>query len=108
MSYHVYILLCSDNSYYTGSTNNLTRRLYEHQNGVMPEAYTYRRRPLELVWHEEVPTLDEALRHEHQIKGWIRAKKEALIHGDIDGIHDIVKEERNRRQKEKRQKQNEA
>jgi predicted GIY-YIG superfamily endonuclease len=104
MSYYVYILLCSDNSYYTGSTNNLERRLYEHQNGVLTEAYTYCCRPVELVWYEEDPTLDEALGHEHQIKGWSRAKKEALIRGDIDGIHEIVKEERRRREKEKRQK----
>jgi len=103
VSYYVYILLCSDNSYYTGSTSDLMRRLYEHQNGIMPEAYTYRRRPVELVWYEEVPTLDKALGYEHQIKGWSRAKKEALIRGDIDSIHEIVKEERKRREKEKRQ-----
>lgn len=101
MPYYVYILLCSDNSYYTGSTGDLSRRLYEHQNGVKPEAYTFRRRPLELAWYEEVPTLDEALGHEHQIKGWSRAKKEALIRGDIDGIHEIVKEERKRREKDR-------
>ena len=104
MSYYVYTLLCSDDSYYTGSTSDLLRRLYEHQNGVMPEAYTYRRRPVELVWSEEVPTLGEALAHEHQIKGWSRAKKEALIRGDIDLIHEIVKEERKRREEEKRYK----
>jgi putative endonuclease len=104
MSQYVYILLCSDNSYYTGSTGDLTRRLYEHQNGVIPEAYTYLRRPVELVWYEEVPTVDEALGYEHQIKGWSRAKKEALIRGDIDGIHEIVKAERKQREKDKRRK----
>jgi predicted GIY-YIG superfamily endonuclease len=54
------------------------------------------------MWHEEVPTLDEALNHEHQIKGWSRAKKEALICGDIDALHEIVREERKRREMEKR------
>ncbi len=108
MSQYVYILHCADNTYYTGSTGNLTRRLYEHQNGVSPEAYTYRRRPVELVWYQEVPTVTEALGYEHQIKGWSRAKKEALIRGDIDGIHAIVKDERNKREREKRQKAKES
>jgi predicted GIY-YIG superfamily endonuclease len=51
-----------------------------------------------LVWSEEVPTYFEALTHERQIKGWSRAKKEALIRGDFDGIHEIVKAERKRRE----------
>ena len=99
MPNYVYILLCSDNTYYTGSTSDLARRIREHENGNIPEAYTYRRRPVQLVWSEEVVSLDEALRHEHQIKGWSRAKKEALIRGDIHGIHEIVKSERRRREK---------
>jgi len=99
MSYIVYILLCSDGSYYAGSTDDIQRRLFEHQEGLSPTAYTFRRRPVELVWSEEVTTLDEALLHEHQIKGWSRAKKEALIRGDFQAIHEIVKDERKRREK---------
>lgn len=102
MSYIVYILLCADGSYYTGSTDDINRRLFEHQDGASPTAYTFRRRPVELVWTEEVDTLDEALQHEHQIKGWSRAKKEALIRGDFQAIHEIVRDERKRREKKKR------
>jgi predicted GIY-YIG superfamily endonuclease len=57
---------------------------------------------VKLVWTEEVETLDEALLHEHQIKGWSRAKKEALIRGDFEAIHEIVKDERKRREKRKK------
>lgn len=99
MPYIVYILLCSDGSYYTGCTDNIYRRLFEHQEGLSPTAYTFQRRPVKLVWSEEIPTLDDALLHEHQIKGWSRAKKEALIRGDFVAIHEIVKEERKRREK---------
>ena len=104
MSYIVYILFCADGSYYTGSTHDMQRRLFEHQEGLSPAAYTFRRRPVKLVWTEEVETLDEALLHEHQIKGWSRAKKEALIRGDCQAIHEIVRDERKRREKEKSKK----
>jgi putative endonuclease len=104
MSYIVYILLCSDGSYYTGSTDDIQRRLFEHQEGLSPTAYTFQRRPVRLVWIEEVETLDDALLHEHQIKGWSRAKKEALIRGDFDAIHEIVKDERRQREKGKQKK----
>jgi len=102
MSYIVYILLCSDGSYYTGSTDDIDRRLFEHQEGFSPTAYTFRRRPVKLVWSEEVATIDEALLHEYQIKGWSRAKKEALIKGDFQAIHEIVRDERKRREKSKK------
>ena len=98
MSYYVYILKCSDGSYYTGSTSDLDRRVWEHQQGVMPTAYTHKRRPVELVWAYETERYRDALTYERQIKGWSRAKKEALIRGDWDGIHDIVREERKRRE----------
>jgi putative endonuclease len=104
MFYTVYILLCADGSYYTGSTIDIQRRLFEHQEGLSPTAYTFQRRPVKLVWSEEVATLDEALLHEHQIKGWSRAKKEALTRGEFQAIHEIVKEERKRREKDKDKK----
>ena len=93
MPYYVYILKCADGSYYTGSTENLSIRLWQHQEGINPRAYTFSRRPVEFVWSEEVKTYHEALTHERQIKGWSRAKKEALIRGDFEGIHEIVKAE---------------
>jgi putative endonuclease len=87
MPFYVYILKCSDGTYYTGCTNDLYRRLNEHQSGASATAYTASRRPVELVWNEEVGTLGETLFHERQIKGWSRAKKEALIQNDFDLIH---------------------
>ncbi len=99
MPYRVYILECSDGSYYTGSTSDVDKRLWQHQEGVMPSAYTYSRRPVKLLWvSEEVDRYSDALRYERQVKGWSRAKKEALIRGDYDLIHEIVKEERKRRE----------
>lgn len=102
MPYAVYILKCSDGSYYTGSTKDLEGRLREHQTGAHPEAYTYSRRPVELVWSEVTESYPEAFQWEHRIKGWSRAKKEALIRGDIEGIHEIVTAERKRRDKNKK------
>ena len=103
MPSHVYILKCSDGSYYTGSTVNLTRRLWEHEQGLSGEAYTFSRRPVELVWSYEFPLYKDALYVEYQIKGWSRAKKEALIRGDWNGIHEIVANERKNREKKKRE-----
>ena len=103
MSYAIYILKCSDGSYYTGSTNDINKRLWQHQEGIERSSYTYSRRPVKLMWtSEEVRHYYDALKWEHQIKGWSRAKKEALIRGDVEGIHEIVKLERKRRQKHKR------
>ena len=99
MSYAIYILKCFDGSYYIGLTRDLDARVQEHQLGTHSDAYTFRRRPVELVWSEIVETYQEAFQWEHQIKGWSRAKKEALIRGDIDGIHEVVKTERKRREK---------
>lgn len=101
MPYAVYILKCSDGSYYTGSTKDLEGRMREHQTGEHSDAYTYSRRPVELVWYEVTDTYQEAFQWEHRIKGWSRSKKEALIRGDVEGIHEIVKAERMRREKTK-------
>ena len=103
MPYIVYILECSDDSYYTGSTADLNKRLWEHEQGVMASAYTYSRRPVKLVWvSEQTEHYYDALRWERQIKGWSRAKKEALIRGDFDAIHEIVKTERKSREQNKK------
>jgi predicted GIY-YIG superfamily endonuclease len=91
MPYFVYILKCADDSYYTGSTVDLSKRLWQHhQECVIPRSYTYSSRPVKLVWSEVVANYHEALTHERQIKGWSRAKKEALIRCDFEGIHEIV------------------
>ena len=75
----VYILHCSDNSYYTGVTNSLTRRISEHDNGADPFSYTFSRRPLNLVFLQYFNNPENAIRLEKQIKRWTRKKKEALI-----------------------------
>jgi putative endonuclease len=101
MPYAVYILKCSDGTYYTGLTKDLDGRLHEHEIGTYPNSYTFGRRPVKLVWSSVAESYQEAFRWEHQIKGWSRVKKDALIRGDIEGIHEIVKVERKRRQKPK-------
>ncbi len=78
----VYILLCSDDSYYTGVTNNVERRFAEHQEGENKGSYTHSRRPLKLIFVKEFSTPKDAIAFEKQIKGWSRAKKEALMNAD--------------------------
>jgi predicted GIY-YIG superfamily endonuclease len=99
--HYVYILKCSDGSYYVGSTSDLELRLAEHQSGKFG-GYTSLRLPVELIWSADFPTEHDAFLTERQIKGWSRAKKEALIRGDRDGIHEIVKQERKTREAKKR------
>lgn len=78
MKGYMYILECSDGSYYTGSTIDLERRLQQHQNGEGPN-HTKKRLPVTLVYYEEYERIDEAFYREKQIQGWSRKKKEALI-----------------------------
>jgi putative endonuclease len=75
----VYILRCRDDSYYVGVTNNLEGRFEEHQQGNNPTAYTFTRRPVQLVYYETFSNPEEAIDFEKQLKGWSRKKKEALI-----------------------------
>jgi predicted GIY-YIG superfamily endonuclease len=77
--YYVYILLCKDDSYYVGLTNDLIRRLEEHHKGVYRTCYTFKRRPLKLVYYETCPFVPDAEQREKQLKGWSRSKKKALI-----------------------------
>ena len=103
MPYTVYILECADDSYYTGTAADLNKRLLEREQGVSSSSHTYSRRPVKLVWaSEERKHYYDALRCERQIKGWSRAKKEALIHGDSDVIHETVKAERKKREQNKK------
>lgn len=74
----MYILLCSDNSYYTGSTKDLELRLAQHQAGEGAN-HTKKRLPVELVYYEEFERIDEAFYREKQVQGWSRKKKAALI-----------------------------
>ena len=81
----LYILKCSDGSYYTGSTKDLDHRLLQHQNGE-GSLYTKRRLPVKLVYAEEFTRIDEAFYREKQIQGWSRAKKEALMAKNLNSL----------------------
>jgi putative endonuclease len=83
MGAFVYMLRCSDGSYYVGSTSSptLDKRIAEHQSGAFL-GYTFSRRPVELVWSDQFDRITDAIAAERQLKGWTRAKKEALISGD--------------------------
>ena len=89
----VYMLLCSDGAYYVGSYRgaDLSVRIAEHNSGYRKTAWTYRRRPVELVWSEHFTRYDEAVACERQIKGWSRAKKAALIEGDSAKISELAR-----------------
>ncbi len=85
-SYYIYILQCSDGSYYTGVTNDVKKRLYEHQEGLIVGCYTHNKRPVKLLYTEEFSDVRDAIAREKQIKGWTRKKKEALISGKFDNL----------------------
>jgi putative endonuclease len=87
---YMYILQCSDATYYVGSTWDLERRLAEHSSGH-GAAYTRRRRPVELVYCEEYGRIDEAYAREKQVQNWSRAKREALMCGDEEGLRQLAK-----------------
>jgi putative endonuclease len=86
----MYILKCSDESYYTGSTNNIEYRLWQHQNGEGAN-YTRKRLPVELVFLEEFERVDIAFEKEKQVQGWSRKKKEALVNGNFNRLHELSK-----------------
>ena len=86
MIFHVYILKCSDNSYYTGHTDNLEQRLAQHQQRYFRSCYTATRLPVVLVYSQSFATREEALSSERQIKGWSRKKKEAMMRGDWNEV----------------------
>jgi putative endonuclease len=88
--YYVYILLCADNSYYTGVTDDLERRVNEHKEGNDLWAYTYGRRPVELKFFQQFQDIKEAISFEKQIKGWTRAKKEALIEKNWNRLKELA------------------
>lgn len=88
--FYVYILRCSDDSYYIGHTDNIEQRIAEHGSGSYP-GYTKTRLPIELVYMQEFATRDEAFNAEHQIKKWNHKKKEALIENDWNSLKLLAK-----------------
>ena len=96
--YYVYIVECSDGSFYTGFTSNLEKRISEHNSGSDPDAYTFKRRPVELKWVETFTDPNHAITTEKQIKGWGREKKLAVINGEWEKL---VQLSRNKYKREK-------
>lgn len=90
MSFFAYMLRCTDGSYYAGHTDDLAHRLGQHQSGECG-GYTAKRLPVKLAWSQEFLTREEALAAELQIKGWSRAKKEALMAGDWGKVSLLAK-----------------
>src|SRR4051794_5423218 len=89
MSFWAYMLRCADGSYYVGHSDDLEARVGARQSGLI-EGYTQKRRPVTLVWSQDFSERDQAFRAERQVKGWSRAKKEALIRGDWSAIERLA------------------
>jgi putative endonuclease len=87
----VYILKCSYGSYYTGVTSELEKRLKQHEEGAFPYCYTFDKRPIQLMFCREFDDNMKAIGFEKQVKGWSRAKKEALINGNIAKLKELSK-----------------
>ena len=91
MTAFVYLLRCSDGRYYVGSTrSSLERRVSEHDAGHLG-GFTKSRCPVELVFSQSFERIDDAVAAERQLKGWSRAKKEALIRGDTEALVKLSK-----------------
>jgi len=88
--FFAYMLLCADQSYYVGHTDDLEKRFCEHQQGGVC-AYTETRRPVQLAWSQEFATREEALAAERRLKNWSRAKKQALASGDFYKVSKAAK-----------------
>ncbi|WP_298512509.1 GIY-YIG nuclease family protein [uncultured Kordia sp.] len=93
-TYYVYILKCKDELLYVGMTNNLERRMNEHMLGLNKKCFTYKRRPLELIFHQDFNDVEQAIYFEKKIKKWSREKKLALAEDNFDMLQ-ILSECRN-------------
>jgi|SRR5579884_1203011 len=87
----VYMLLCSDGSFYIGVTSNIEHRVSKHEAGEFTTCYTFTRRPVKLVYAEDFRDMNDAIRWEKQIKKWSRAKKAALARGDFEELRRLAK-----------------
>ncbi len=83
-TYYIYILKCSDGLLYTGFTNNLSRRVNEHNFGLNKPCFAYKRRPVETIFYQEFNDVNQAIYFEKKIKKWSAKKKLALANGDYD------------------------
>ena len=90
MGFWVYLLRCRDGTYYTGHSEDVEARVAQHQSGTI-KGFTSSRLPVKLMWCAEFPSRYEAIAVERQIKGWSRAKKEALIAGDWERLSQLAR-----------------
>ncbi len=88
---HTYILECADGTYYVGSTIDLDRRVWQHNNDPDGPVYTRSRRPVRLVWAADYDSIEQAFFYEKQIQGWNRRKREALIRGDFEALPGLAR-----------------
>lgn len=105
MPCYVYILLGTDNSFYVGHTEDMEKRLQYHNQGK-GALYTANRLPVKLAYHEDAPTKSQAIAREKQLKRWTRAKKQALVDGDVKNLKShsrstATKEKIDKREKKK-------
>jgi putative endonuclease len=93
MACFLYILQCADGSYYTGTYrgDDLGTRVSEHNNGHYANAYTSVRRPVTLIFAQEFANITDAIAAERRIKGWTRAKKQAMIEGRWQDVSNLAK-----------------
>ena len=89
--YNVYILKCSDGTYYTGFTSNLFQRIISHESGFYKNSYTSKRLPVEIVFYAEFTEVPLAIEYEKRIKKWSKAKKEALIEERYDDLIQLAR-----------------
>lgn len=90
-NYYVYVIECNDGFYYTGFTNDLERRILEHNEGIDPSCFTYKRRPVTLKYFERFTEATQGIAREKQLKGWSRKKKEALFTEDFELLKKLSK-----------------
>ena len=93
---YVYILECSDGTYYTGVTSNLEKRIKQHEASVYPDSYTSKRLPVKLVFYSEFTNINIAIDKEKQIKDWSRDKKKALIEGRFEDLPNLARKKFNK------------
>ena len=90
MAFYAYLLRCNDGSYYAGHTDDLDLRLAQHQTGALG-GYKAKRLPVVPVWSDWFQTRDDAFAVERKLKGWSRAKKQALIAGDWELVSQLAR-----------------
>lgn len=95
MAFWTYILRCADGTYYVGHTDDIDYRMAQHESGAIG-GYTAKRRPVTYLWSEQFPTRDEAFAAERKLKGWSRAKKEALMAGDWKLVSQLARNRQGR------------